>query len=70
MYKNGIISVSYTHLVSAVEMEGAAMAQTAYLNEIPYVVLRAISDKADGSADLSYEEFLPIAAKNASSRCV
>ena len=53
--------------VSAVEMEGAAMAQTAYLNEIPYVVLRAISDKADGSADLSYEEFLPIAAKNASS---
>ena len=53
--------------VSAVEMEGAAMAQTAYLNKIPYVVLRAISDKADGSADLSYEEFLPIAAKNASS---
>ncbi len=43
------------------------MAQTAYLNKIPYVVLRAISDKADGSADLSYEEFLPIAAKNASS---
>ena len=53
--------------VSAVEMEGAAMAQVAYLNKIPFVVLRAISDKADGSADLSYEEFLPIAAKNASS---
>lgn len=53
--------------VSAVEMEGAAMAQVAHLNQIPFVVLRAISDKADGSADLSYEEFLPIAAKNASS---
>lgn len=52
--------------VQAVEMEGASMAQVAYLNEIPYVILRAISDKADGSAELSYEEFLPIAAKNAS----
>lgn len=53
--------------VSAVEMEGAAMAQTAYLNKIPFVIIRAISDKADGSAPLSYEEFLPIAAKNAGS---
>lgn len=52
--------------VSAVEMEGAAMAQVAYLNEIPFVILRSISDKANGEADLSYEEFLPIAAKNAS----
>lgn len=52
--------------VSAVEMEGASMAHVAYLNEIPFVILRSISDKADGSADLSYEEFLPIAAKNAS----
>lgn len=53
--------------VSAVEMEGASMAQVAYLNKVPFVILRSISDKADGSADLSYEEFLPIAAKNASS---
>lgn len=53
--------------VSAVEMEGAAMAHVAYLNKVPFLVIRAISDKADGSADMSYEEFLPIAAKNASS---
>lgn len=52
--------------VAAVEMEGAAMAQVAYLNKVPFVIIRSISDKADGSADLSYEEFLPIAAKNAS----
>lgn len=51
---------------SAVEMEGAAIAHVAYLNNIPYVIIRSISDKADGSADLSYEEFLPIAANNAS----
>ena len=52
---------------SAVEMEGASIAHVAYLNQVPYVIIRAISDKADGSADLSYEEFLPIAAKHASS---
>lgn len=51
---------------SAVEMEGAAIAHVAYLNNVPYVIIRAISDKADGGADLSYPEFLEIAAKNAS----
>ena len=47
-------------------MEGASIAHVAYLNQVPYVIIRAISDKADGSADLSYEEFLPLAAKHAS----
>lgn len=39
------------------EMEGAAIAQTAYLNKIPYLVIRAISDKADNSAEVDYSEF-------------
>lgn len=39
------------------EMEGGAMAQAAYLNKIPFVVIRAISDKADNSATVTYEEF-------------
>lgn len=39
------------------EMEGAAIAQTAYLNNIPFVVLRAISDKADDSATMDYPTF-------------
>ena len=39
------------------EMEGAAMAQVAYLNNIPFLVLRAISDKADGSANMDYSQF-------------
>lgn len=39
------------------EMEGAAIAQTAYLNQIPYLVIRAISDKADGSAAGDYSAF-------------
>lgn len=39
------------------EMEGGAMAQTAYLNQVPFVVIRAISDNADNSATITYEEF-------------
>ena len=44
------------------EMEGAAIAQTAYRNEIPFVILRAISDKADASAEMDYPTFERIAA--------
>lgn len=39
------------------EMEGAAIAQTAYLNQIPFLIVRAISDKADNSAHMDYAEF-------------
>ena len=49
---------------SCAEMEGAAIAHAAYLNEIPYVVIRAISDKADGSAQMDYPEFERAAAKH------
>lgn len=39
------------------EMEGAAIAQAAYLNGIPFVIIRAISDKADDSASVDYPAF-------------
>ena len=39
------------------EMEGAAVAQAAYLNKVPYLIVRAISDKADDSAHMDYGEF-------------
>ena len=45
------------------EMEGAAIAHGAYLNNIPFVVLRAISDKADGSAQMDYPTFEQESAK-------
>ena len=38
-------------------MEGAAIAQAAYLNNVPYLVVRAISDKADDSANMDYSVF-------------
>ncbi|MEO2239139.1 5'-methylthioadenosine/adenosylhomocysteine nucleosidase [Dorea sp. YH-dor226] len=40
-----------------VEMEGAAIAQAAYLNKVSYVIIRAISDKADNSACMDYPTF-------------
>lgn len=49
---------------SCTEMEGAAIAQAAYLNKIPYLVLRAISDKADDSAHMDYPEFEKMAIKH------
>lgn len=39
------------------EMEGAAIGQTAFLNQVPFVLIRAISDKADHSAEMDYGEF-------------
>ncbi len=49
---------------SCAEMEGAAIAHAAYINDLPYVVIRAISDKADGSAQMDYPEFERAAAKH------
>lgn len=39
------------------EMEGGAIAQAAWLNHVPFVIIRAISDKADDSAQMDYPEF-------------
>ena len=44
------------------EMEGAAIAHVAFRNKVPFVILRAISDKADDSAEMDYPTFEAIAA--------
>lgn len=46
------------------EMEGAAIAHSAFLNKIPFVIIRAISDKADDSAEMDYPTFEREAAKH------
>jgi adenosylhomocysteine nucleosidase len=46
-----------------VEMEGAAVAQVCHLNSIPFVILRSMSDKADGSAHINFPEFTKLAAE-------
>lgn len=46
------------------EMEGAAIGQCAYLNKVPFVVIRSISDKADSSAVMDYPTFEKMAIEN------
>ena len=46
------------------EMEGASIAHTAWLNKVPFLVIRAISDKADGGAEMDYPTFEKKAAEN------
>lgn len=46
----------------AVDMETAAIAHTAFRNDIPFVSVRCISDKADEESDISFDEFSAIAA--------
>ncbi|MBO5317681.1 MAG: 5'-methylthioadenosine/adenosylhomocysteine nucleosidase [Oscillospiraceae bacterium] len=44
------------------EMEGAAIAHAAWRNQVPFVIIRAISDKADNSAEMDYPSFEALAA--------
>ena len=39
------------------EMEGAAIAHACYLNKVPFVIIRAISDNAEEGSDVNYERF-------------
>ncbi|MBQ4354153.1 MAG: 5'-methylthioadenosine/adenosylhomocysteine nucleosidase [Clostridia bacterium] len=48
----------------ACEMEGAAVGQVCYVNKVPYLVIRAISDDADGGACEDYPAFAKKSAEN------
>jgi len=49
----------------AIEMEGASIAQVCYLDKIPFLVIRSITDKLDGSSKIDFEKFLESSSKNA-----
>lgn len=44
------------------EMEGAAIGHVCYVNQVPFCILRAISDSADGSSHMDYPSFVQLAA--------
>lgn len=50
----------------AVDMESASIAQTCHQFNVPFLIIRSISDKADQAADMTYEEFLKKACINSS----
>jgi adenosylhomocysteine nucleosidase len=60
-------SLVETYQPHAVEMEGAAIGHVAYMNECPFVVIRSISDLADGDATVDYEIFEEMAANHSAS---
>lgn len=79
-YKTGLIATGDSFLSSkervyfirekfptmlAGEMEAAAIAQVCYQYDVPFVVIRALSDIAGKSSEISFDAFLDTAAKNA-----
>ena len=54
--------ITDTFSAIACEMEGAAIGQVCYVNGVPFCVLRAISDSADGSSHMDYPVFAQMAA--------
>ncbi len=50
----------------AVEMEATAIAQTCYQFKVPFIVTRAVSDLANGEANVTFDEFIGKAAKSSS----
>lgn len=58
------LSIRENFGASICEMEGAAIAHVAYVNNTPSCVIRAVSDSADEGSTMDYMQFLPIAAKN------
>lgn len=61
-----IASLGKAFDAAAVEMEGAAVGHTCYVNGIPFVVIRSISDKADKSAVVDFPAFVHDASKYSS----
>jgi adenosylhomocysteine nucleosidase len=53
-----------THQGLCIDMEAAAIAQTCEINSVPFLCIRAISDKADHSAVISFTDFLVGATAN------
>ena len=61
--------INYQHLFDyfkgdAIEMEGAALAHVCMHNNLPFLVIRTISDKADKTAPKDFSAFLKIASRN------
>ncbi len=48
----------------ATEMEGAAIAQVCYQLQVPCLIIRSLSDRADAEAHIAYDKFYPTAARN------
>ena len=55
--------IKYKFNADAIEMEGAAIAQVCYLDKIPFIVIRSISDSPNGKNEIDFNEFIELASK-------
>ena len=58
--------IEETFRADCVEMEGAAVAQLCALHEVPFVIIRSLSDLANEDAEVDFQSFVIYAAKNSS----
>lgn len=47
----------------AIEMEGAAIAQVCFLDNIPFIIVRSISDNPNGDNNITFDNYLKLASK-------
>ena len=47
----------------AIEMEAASIAQVCYLDKIPFIIIRSISDTPNGKNEITFEQYLELASK-------
>jgi adenosylhomocysteine nucleosidase len=59
--------INYKFNADAIEMEGAAIAQVCYLDNVPFIVIRSISDTPNGSNEITFEQYLKLASKRCAS---
>ena len=55
--------INFKFNADAIEMEGAAIAQVCYLDKIPFIIVRSISDNPDGNNNITFEKYLELASK-------
>jgi len=56
-------TITNTFDALCVEMEGGAIGQVCYINNVDFCIIRAMSDKADGSAHMDFDAFVDIAVE-------
>lgn len=61
--RSAVKDLRETFQAACVEMEGAAVAHVCDMNETPFVIVRSMSDKADGTANVNFLEFTKLASR-------